>query len=158
MSDAHEIAIERVFDAPVEAVWRAWTEHLEEWWAPAPWTTKIIEQDLRAGGASILDMRGPDGEGGPMSGVFLEVTPNKRIVFTNAIDHDWMPQSPQPVSIVGFFELTAQGDKTHYRAGSRHWTADAMEQHRAMGFEEGWGMCADQLGGVAKRLAETADA
>ncbi|MES2097331.1 MAG: hypothetical protein V4459_11300 [Pseudomonadota bacterium] len=47
---------------------------------------------------------------------------------------------------------------THYRAGCRHWTAEAMEQHRAMGFEHGWRMCADQLGAVARRLAETADA
>src|SRR5205085_12181503 len=73
MSAEHELSIERVIDAPIASVWKAWTHHLEDWWAPKPWTTKIVEQDLRAGGKSVLDMRGPDGEGGPMEGVFLEV-------------------------------------------------------------------------------------
>ena len=80
----------------------------------------------------------------------------RRIVFTNAIDGDWTPRSPQPVQIVGYFQFTDLGNgKTGYRAGARHWTAEAMEQHRAMGFAEGWGICAGQLEAVAKRLAET---
>ncbi|WP_420137228.1 SRPBCC domain-containing protein [Sphingomonas sp.] len=158
MAEAHEISIERTLDAPVDAVWRAWTEHLEEWWAPKPWTTRIVEQDLRAGGKSVLDMRGPDGEGGPMEGIFLEVTPQRRIVFTNILDGDWNPKSPQPVAIVGFFDLTDLGNgRTGYRAGARHWDADALECHRAMGFEQGWGIVADQLEAVARRLA-SADA
>ena len=159
MSAQHELFIERTLDAPVGAIWKAWTDHLEEWWAPKPWTTKIVEQDLRAGGKSILDMRGPDGEGGPMEGVFLEVSPERRIVFTNALDGDWNPRDPQPMAMIGYFEFTDLGNgKTGYRAGARHWTAEAMEQHRAMGFEEGWGICARQLEQVAQRLAEAVDA
>jgi uncharacterized protein YndB with AHSA1/START domain len=158
MTSEFELSIERTLDAPVAAVWRAWTEHLEEWWAPRPWTSKIIEQDLRAGGKSVIDMRGPDNEGGPMEGIFLEVTPERRIVFTNALDGEWNPKNPQPVMIVGYFEFTDLGNKTGYRAGARHWTKEAMEQHRAMGFEEGWGICANQLEQVAQRLAETVDA
>jgi uncharacterized protein YndB with AHSA1/START domain len=155
----HELFIERTLDAPASAIWKAWTDHLEEWWAPKPWTTKIVEQDLRAGGKSILDMRGPDGEGGPMEGVFLEVTPELRIVFTNAMDGDWNPRDPYPMMMIGYFEFTDLGNgKTGYRAGARHWTAEAMEKHRAMGFEQGWGICASQLEAVAQRLAETTDA
>lgn len=159
MTAEHELSIERVIDAPIASVWKAWTDHLEEWWAPKPWTTRIIEQDLRAGGKSVLDMRGPDGEGGPMEGVFLEVTPERRIVFTNAFDGDWNPKHPYPMMIIGFFEFTDLGDgKTGYRAGARHWSAEAMEQHRTMGFAEGWGICAAQLEQVAQRVGETADA
>ena len=159
MDAEFELYIERTLDAPVWAVWRAWTEHLEEWWAPKPWTSRIVEQDLRAGGKSVIDMRGPDGAGGPMEGIFLEVTPERRIVFTNALDGDWHPKNPYPVQIVGYFELTDLGNgKTGYRAGARHWTAEAMEQHRAMGFEQGWAICAGQLEAVAQSLAEAADA
>ena len=80
-------------------------------------------------------------------------------VFTNAIDGEGNPRDPQPVAIVGYFEFTDLGNgKTGYRAGARHWTAEAMEQHRAMGFEEGWGICAEQLERVAQRVAERVDA
>lgn len=157
MSARHELDIERTLDAPVSAAWQAWTEHLEEWWAPKPWTTRIVRLDLRPGGTFALDMRGPDGEGGPMTGIFLAVEPERRIVFTNSVDGHGNPQTPQPVAIVGVFEFTPQGDRTGYRAGARHWSAEDMEKHRAMGFAEGWGICADQLETVAQRLAETAD-
>ncbi len=50
MSAEFELFVERTFDAPAWAVWKAWTEHLAEWWAPKPWTATVIEQDLRAGG------------------------------------------------------------------------------------------------------------
>src|SRR3954471_8096391 len=117
MKAEYELFIERVFYAPFAAVWRAWTEHLEEWWAPKPWTAKIVEQELRAGGKSVIDMRGPDGEGGPMDGIFLEVSREHRIVFTNAIDGEWHPRSPQPVQIVGYFEFTDLADgRTGYSA------------------------------------------
>ena len=159
MNADHELVIQRTINAPVAAIWKAWTDHLEEWWAPRPWTTKIIEQDLRPGGKSVIEMRGPDGEGGPMEGIFLEVTPERRIVFTNAMDGDWNPRNPYPVMIIGYFEFTDLGNgRTGYRAGALHWTAEAMEQHRAMGFEQGWGICADQLEAVAQRLAEPANA
>ena len=48
------------------------------------------------------------------------------------------------------------GTKTKYTATARHWTAEAAEQHKQMGFHEGWGTCADQLGEVAKDLAVNA--
>ena len=44
-----ELAIERHIDAPPETVFKLWTERLEEWWAPKPWTTRIIDQNLRPG-------------------------------------------------------------------------------------------------------------
>ena len=159
MTGSHELSVERTLDAPTWALWKAWTEHLEEWWAPKPWTARIVEQDLRPGGTFVIDMRGPDGDGGPMEGIFLEVSPERRIVFTNAMNGDWNPKDPYPMMIIGYFEFTHLGDgQTGYRAGARHWTAEAMEKHRAMGFEEGWGICADQLEAVAQKLAETEDA
>jgi uncharacterized protein YndB with AHSA1/START domain len=64
----YELAIERYIDAPPDVVFKVWTERLEEWWAPKPWTTKIIEQDLRAGGRSAMIMSGPDGTTAPWRG------------------------------------------------------------------------------------------
>ncbi len=145
-----ELAIERYIDAPPEVVFKVWTERLEEWWAPKPWTTKLIEQDLRAGGRSAMVMSGPDGATSPMEGVILEVVPNERIVFTNAFTVGWIPQTPV---MVGYFTFTPEGSGTRYRAGSRHWDAAAHKQHEAMGFKEGWGAVAAQLAELAEAEA-----
>lgn len=155
----HELAIERTFDAPRDAVWRAVTEHLTEWWCPRPWTSEIVALDWKDGGRFAITMHGPDGETHPGEGVLLEVVPGERFVFTNMLDADWNPQAAQPVGIVGTFEFADAGDgKTRFRSSARHWSAADRKAHAEMGFEEGWGICADQLEEVARQLTEKADA
>ena len=147
---AFELAIERFIDAPPETVFKVWTQRLEEWWAPKPWTTKIIEQDLRPGGRSAMVMTGPDGTTSEMEGVVLEFVPHKSIVFTNAFTAGWIPQKP---FMVGFFSFTPEGSGTRYRAGSRHWDEAAHQQHEAMGFTPGWTAVANQLAALAEAEA-----
>jgi uncharacterized protein YndB with AHSA1/START domain len=113
--------------------------------------TEIIANDMRPGGASHMIMRGPNGETSEMPGVYLEVSAPHRIVFTNAFTVGWHPQTPFMVGIFEFADDGAGG--THYRAAARHWDAEACERHAAMGFAEGWGVVADQLLAVARRLA-----
>lgn len=150
MSEQHELRIERVFDAPIDAVWRAWRERKPDWFCPPPWRVEVVEEDLRAGGRSSLVMHGPEGEAMPMEGVFLAVEPGRRVVSTDALTADWQPQGPFMVRIELF---EPDGERTRYTAIARHWTAEAKAQHEAMGFEAGWGLSADQLGAVAKTLA-----
>jgi uncharacterized protein YndB with AHSA1/START domain len=147
----HELSVTRLIDAPVETVWRVWTERTAEWFAPKPWTTRIIEQDYRAGGRTAIEMTGPNGESpGANEGVFLEVTPHERIVFTDAFAAGWIPQKP---FMTGFFEFADEGGKTRYTAGARHWDADARRRHEEMGFIAGWGTVADQLAALAEEEA-----
>jgi len=150
MSEDYELTVERLIDAPIDAVWRAWTDHLPEWWCPRPWTTEVIEIDGKPGGRSSMVMRGPDGEEHPMEGVFLEFEPARRIVFTDAYKAGWIPQTP---FMTGFMEFTPEGDRTRYVGRARHWTEEAYEQHKAMGFVDGWSKVAEQLEEVAKRVA-----
>lgn len=149
----NELRIERLIDAPLDAVWRAWTDHGGEWFCPRPWRAEIVEQDLRAGGRSVVVMRGPEGEEHRHEGVFLEVRPGHRIVSTDVLTADWQPQGPFMVRIDEFAE---EGGRTRYTAIARHWTAEARSSHEAMGFEAGWGAAADQLAAVARRLAAAA--
>lgn len=158
MSDANpvrELMVERLIDAPPSALWRAYTEHLSEWFCPKPWRAEVVEMDLRPGGRASITMYGPNGEVVPNEGVYLEVVPERRIVFTDAFTAGWNPAGP---FMVGFFEFEPEGDKTRYRGLARHWSDEALEQHKAMGFEQGWSVVAEQLEAVAKRLVEKVNA
>lgn len=61
---AKQIHVTRAFDAPVERVWKAWTDAsiLDQWWAPRPWKAATKSLDFRAGGLWLYAMVGPSGE------------------------------------------------------------------------------------------------
>src|SRR5690242_2821697 len=88
-----DLVLERVVDVPRELVWSAWTtpEHIKKWFTPAPWTTIACEIDLRPGGAFRTTMRSPEGEEFPNVGCYLEVVPNERLVWTNALGPGFRP-------------------------------------------------------------------
>lgn len=153
-TEARELRLERVLDAPREAVWRCWTEAalLPSWFAPEPWTTEVREMDVRPGGAMHTVMRGPEGEESGGVGVYLDVVPNERLVFTDAFTPGWVPADGTPF-MVAIIELSDAGrGKTRYVARARHWTEEKKKEHEAMGFHEGWGQVADQLEAAAKAL------
>lgn len=151
-TEPFELSIRRVFDATPAQLFRAWSdpELVKQWFVPRPWTISAAEIDLRAGGIFRTVMRSPEGEEMPNVGVFLEVVPNRRIVFTDAYTQAWVP-SARPF-FTALVEMEADGPRTHYTAKARHWTREALEEHRQMGFESGWSQVAEQLGEVAQRL------
>jgi len=79
----HEIITARVFDAPRELVWKAWTEpeHIAQWWGPNGFTSTIHEMDVRPGGAWRFIMHGPDGVDYKNHSVFIEVAEPERLVY-----------------------------------------------------------------------------
>ena len=143
----NELSITRYIDAPPAKVWDILANRQEEWWCPKPWSIEMIAQERHAGGRSAMIMRGPNGEEMPQEGIFLEWSEGTRFVTTDAVDADFQPTGP---FMVGIWEIEPEGTGTRYTARARHWTEEAMKQHEEMGFEEGWGACADQL----KALAE----
>lgn len=147
----YELSVERYIEAPPAVVFKVWTERLEEWWAPKPFTTRLIAQELRPGGRSALVMSGPEGDTPVMEGVILEVVPDRLIVMTNAFTAGWIPQTP---FMVAFFEFKPEGSGTRYRAGARHWDEATHKQHEAMNFTQGWGIVAGQLAELAEAEAK----
>jgi uncharacterized protein YndB with AHSA1/START domain len=145
MTDTHELVLTRLIDAPRELLYRAWTdpEMLKQWFAPLPYTTPHAELDVRPGGSNLVVMAGPDGQEMPNRGVYLEVVPNEKIVFTDAFVSAWVP-SPKPFMTV-ILTFADEAGKTRYTARVGHWTAEDKETHEKMGFHQGWGICADQL-------------
>ena len=147
-----ELVLTRLVDVAPEKLYRCWTEPalLMQWFAPAPFTTPSAELDVRAGGANRITMRSPEGQDMPNEGVYLEVVPNEKLVFTDAFAAGWRPAGKPFMAVEPTF--AREGDKTRYTARVRHWTVEACEQHVAMGFHQGWGQCADQLMALAATL------
>jgi uncharacterized protein YndB with AHSA1/START domain len=150
---AHELVLDRLLDAPAEKLFRLWTDptRMHEWFCPKPWTVTDVELDLRPGGACNFTMHGPNGEVVPNSGQYLEIVPNRKIVFTDAFTGDWKPKDGAPF-MVATVTFEPQGGKTRYVCVARHWTEAEMKKHEQMGFHEGWGIVADQLEALAKTI------
>jgi uncharacterized protein YndB with AHSA1/START domain len=149
-TEGRDLVLTRIIDAPREKVFKAWTDPalLKQWFAPSPWTTPIVETDVRVGGSSLIVMRGPDSNEFPNRGVYLEVVASERLVFTDAFTKAWEP-SEKPFMTV---ELTFkdQAGKTKYTARVHHWTVADREAHEMMGFHQGWAICADQLAALVE--------
>ena len=152
-ANERELVIARRLKASPAALYRCWTDPklIPEFFCPKPWRAEVVSQDLRAGGACKMTFHGPNGEAFPNNGVYLELIPNRKIVFTDAFDEGWVPQGkPMFVGVVTFEDV---GDgETLYVARARHWTDESTKQHAEMGFHEGWGIVAEQLEALAQRL------
>jgi uncharacterized protein YndB with AHSA1/START domain len=153
MTADHELVLTRLIDAPRAKLFRCWTEPnlLKQWFAPTPYTTPVAEVDVRVGGASNMVMRSPDGQEIPCPGTYLEVVPDRKLVFTDAYTGDWVPKNGKPF-MTAIITFDDEDGKTRYTARVRHWSADDKKTHEDMGFHPGWGQCADQLAALAKKI------
>jgi uncharacterized protein YndB with AHSA1/START domain len=91
-SESREIRLIRMYRAPVEAVWAAWTdlEQVGQWWGPRGFTITTHGKELRPGGFWDYTMHGPDGTDYPNYAQYHEVVPNVRLVY----DHGTRPDAP----------------------------------------------------------------
>ncbi len=153
MSKDRDLVLDLSLNAPRHEVWRWWTEPelMKQWFAPAPWTTPHVDIDLRPGGSSLAVMRSPEGHEMPNPGVYLEVVPGERLVFTDAFTRAWEPSDKPFMTCVLDFADAGPG-RTRYIATARHWSVADREAHEKMGFVQGWTTCAHQLEALAARL------
>jgi uncharacterized protein YndB with AHSA1/START domain len=145
-----EIKIERTYDAPVEKVWRAWTdaEQLRQWWAPRGFTNPTVEIDPKVGGQLYIVMQagadlGPmSGMKAPMKGIFREVVPNEKLVFSNmALDESGNVLLSGETSVT--FENVGGKTKMTVRTGAE---GDGPNVEAMLGgMEQGWNEQCDKL-------------
>jgi len=134
----------RIFDAPREVVFKAWTDpkQLQRWWGPKGFTNPVCEVDVRPGGAIRIHMRAPDGTVYPMTGVFHEIVAPERLVFTSsALDGNGDPLF-EVLNTVTFAE---EGGKTKLTVQA---SVSKVKGHAAphlAGMEQGWSMALDRL-------------
>lgn len=149
----NELSFTRIIDAPRATVYRCWTEPelMKQWFTPRPYTTPVVETDVRPGGSSFVLMRSPEGHEIPNHGVYLDVVPNERLVFTDAYTAAWVPSGKPFMTAILTFEDAGPG-QTKYTATVRHWTAEDRDTHEKMGFFDGWGKATDQLEALARTI------
>lgn len=161
MADDLDLVLERTIDAPLDLVWKAYTDpqHLKRWFAPKPYAISEIELDLQPGGIFRIRMVGPDGfdTGHGVPGCVLEVIEQKKLVWTSALGPGYRPNEAGegcealPMTAVITFADAGDG-KTHYKAVALHKDAADKATHEKMGFHDGWGTTANQLEELAKSL------
>jgi len=139
------IEIVRIFDAPRELVYQAWTdpEHMTQWWGPKIFTNHSCKLDVRPGGAWQIVMRSPDGTDYGCKGVYSEVTPPERLVFTN----DAVDQNDKPL-LKGFTTVTFekhQGNKTKLTLQTRAEGLVDFAPQMLKGMDQGWSQSLDKL-------------
>ena len=142
-----DLVIERIFDAPREQVWRAWTdpELFMRWWGPSTFTSPTCRMDVRPGGRYVWSMRDPDGNDYYSAGTFLEVVPPERLVYTDSFadkDGNIIPPSTYGMSDAFPTELTVTvtledlGKQTKMRTTFSGMPEGPEKEMTAAGFNE----------------------
>ena len=146
-----DLTISRVIKAPRSVIWSAWTDpaSFEQWWVPAPANCKVLEMDLRPGGAFVTRISENGGDFMPhLSGCFLAIDDLERIVFTNSLVGGWRP-AEQPF-MTAIITLQDHPMGTDYVAHAIHKNDVDRNTHKEMGFYDGWGTVAEQLARIVE--------
>ena len=151
MDPQRDLEITRIIRAPRSAIWTAWSnpEQFAKWWIPAPALCRVVELDLRPGGAMITEMSEDGGAFGPhMNACYLAVEAERRIVFTNALTGGWRPaENPFMTAEI---TLADHDEGTAYRALVMHKSPEQRAWHEEMGFFDGWGGVTEQLAALVE--------
>jgi uncharacterized protein YndB with AHSA1/START domain len=145
-----EMSLTRRVGAPVDVVFRAWTDakQLAEWWGPKGFTNPVCEADARVGGAIRIHMRAPDGTVYPMTGRFVEIDRPHRLVFvTAALDGEGKAMFEILNTVT--FSAIAGGTEIALVAQVTS-TTPAAPQYLA-GMSQGWGQTLDRLAAFVQR-------
>jgi uncharacterized protein YndB with AHSA1/START domain len=119
ITDSLELVITRVFNAGRERVWKAWTdpEDLKQWSAPTGFTVPVSEGELKPGGHWKAVMVKPDGTRLPLGGVYREIVPPERLVFTHAWFDENDKPGPETLCTVILQKLGSRTEMTFHQTG-----------------------------------------
>ena len=134
------LEISRIIDAPRELVFKAWTdpEEIARWWGPRGFTTTSLTMDVRPGGAYRAGMRSPEGTLHCRRGVYREIVPPERIVFTFAWEGATGDPGHETLVTVRFAEHDGKTLLTLHQATFE--TVAACDDHR-----RGWTSCLERF-------------
>lgn len=162
MPEVKPLVITRVFNAPVEKVWAAWTEpeQIKKWWGPTDFTAPVAEVDLHVGGKYLFAMHGPAGtefdQNMYSTGTYEEIVPPKKLVYSDSFANEkgevvspsdyGMTDLPEVLRVRVDFEALPDGTT---KMTLTHEGAPAGEQSDNMGI--GWSQSFDKLAESVER-------
>ncbi len=145
-----DLIVTRILDAPLELVWKAWTEpdQVQRWWGPKYYTAPSCKIDLRVGGKYIFAMQAPADQGGQVSytsGVYERIVPMELLEFTQGLsDADGNRIDPQQAGMPADFPkemhtqvtFMAKGNMTELTIHEQGWTAGQMYVYALAGTQQ----------------------
>jgi len=145
-----DLVVTRIIDAPLEMVWKAWTEpeQVMRWWGPKYYTSPTCKIDLREGGKYIFCMRAPKEQGGQDSytaGVYKKIVPMERLEFTqgladkdgNRIDPAQAGMPPDfPKELLTTVLFKAKGEMTELTITEYDWPVSQMYVYSLAGMHQ----------------------
>lgn len=145
----HDLLITRLLDAPLERVWRAWTDptELQKWWGPRGVTNPTCQWEPTPGGKiNVVMLAGEElgelrGQEWPMTGQFTEVIPRQKLVFTSSAIMDGKPVLENLCTVT--FEEQVDKTKMTLHVAVTKTTPEA--EGPLAGMEMGWNQSLDKL-------------
>jgi uncharacterized protein YndB with AHSA1/START domain len=162
VNETERMVVTRVFDAPRELVWKAWTDpqYVMQWWGPKGFTAPVCKMDFRVGGKFLCCMRTPDGQEFWNGGEYHEIVLNEKIVYSMYFsDPEGNKVEPEQLGIeheaiegahdVVLFEDLGNGQTKLTLIGN-----ETMESAKDSGQVEGWNEILGKFAAVVAELAQ----
>ena len=161
-NETERMVVTRVFDAPRELVWKAYTDpkYVMQWWGPKGFTCPACEMDFRVGGKSLLCMKMPDGQEGWNAIEYHEIVLHEKIVssmyFSDSKGNKIEPEELgiEDASIDGLYDVTLFEDIGNGQTKLTFIGNDTMQNAIESGQLEGWKETLDKVAAVVEGLAQ----
>jgi uncharacterized protein YndB with AHSA1/START domain len=161
VNETERMVVTRVFDAPRELVWKAWTDakYVMQWWGPKGFTSPVCKMDVRVGGKSLLCMKTPDGYEGWNAIEYHEIVLHEKIVSSmyfsdsegNKIDPEQLGMEP---AIDGAYDVTLFEDLGNGQTKVTYIGNESLESAKNSGQFEGWIEILEKVAAVVAELAQ----
>jgi uncharacterized protein YndB with AHSA1/START domain len=160
-NEPERLVVTRVFDAPRELVWKAWTDpkYVAQWWGPKGFTSPVCKIDFRVGGKFLFCMRTPDGQELWTGGEYIEIVTHEKVVYSmyfadaegnkvEAAQYGIEHEAIEDAHDVILFEDFGNGQTKLTLIGN-----ETMESAKESGQLEGWNQILDKIAAVVAELA-----
>ena len=161
-SEVERMVVTRVFNAPRELVWKAWTEpqYVMQWWGPEGFSAPVCQMDFRVGGKSLFCMKTPDGQEFWNAVDYIEIVPHEKIVSSmyfsdskgNKIDPAQLGIEHEAID--GAYDITLFEDLGNSQTRLTFIGNEPMESAKESGQMEGWNQILEKVAAVVTGLTQ----